>query len=66
MTPFTDYVFHSGSLGIFIVVAWQVIRRLNRDESLKRDYPPHRHINGSRIMYPKEYQPSEIENLGKG
>jgi hypothetical protein len=64
MPQLSDYLFHSGTLGIFILVAWQVTRRLNRDESLKRDYPPHRHVNGSRIMYPEEYQPSKIENLG--
>jgi hypothetical protein len=64
MNQILDYLFHSSELGLFVIVAWYVVKRLNRDESLKRDYPPHRHVNGSRIMYPKEYQPSKIENLG--
>jgi hypothetical protein len=65
MPQLSDYLFHSGTLGIFILVAWHVIKKVNRDDSLKRDYPPHRHINGSRIVYPKEFQPSKIENMGE-
>jgi hypothetical protein len=65
MPQLSELLFHSGTLGIFVFVAYYVVQRLNRDESLKRDYPPHRHVNGSRIMYPEEYQPSKIENLGQ-
>lgn len=40
----------------------RVMRRLDRDESLRADYPPHRHING-KILYPKEYEPAAVEQL---
>lgn len=40
----------------------KVNTRLDRDEDLKADYPPHRHINGS-ILYPKDYEPSKIDKL---
>lgn len=63
MNPVLDYIFHGGTLGIFLVVAWKVISKLNRDDSLKRDYPPHRHINGF-ITYPQEYPAPDIGKLG--
>lgn len=61
-----DWLLHGGNIGVLVFAAsviWKVNGRLNRDESLKSDYPPHRHINGSRIVYPKEYQPSPIEHF---
>ncbi|MGP8271832.1 MAG: hypothetical protein ACLQLH_17345 [Terracidiphilus sp.] len=48
-----------------IVLAWMVIRRLNRDESLRQDFPPHRHING-KILYPRDYEPAVVERLHGG
>ncbi len=45
-----------------IALAWAVIKRLNRDESLRGDYPPHRHING-KIIYPHEYEPAVVDTL---
>jgi len=62
MNPTLDYLFHSGQLGIFVMVAWYLIKRLNRDESLKRDFPPHRHVNGS-IIYPQEYEPGRVDKV---
>lgn len=44
-------------------MAVKIVKRLDRDESLRNDFPPHRHINGTRIVYPKEYQPSTIERI---
>lgn len=37
-------------------------KRLERDESLKSDFPPHRHING-KVIYPREYEPAAVELL---
>lgn len=60
MNPYIDYLIHSGELGVFLLVAWHVIRRINRDETLKQDFPPHRHVNG-KIIYPHEYEPGVVE-----
>jgi hypothetical protein len=43
-------------------LAWKAIQRINRDESLRQDFPPHRHING-KILYPHEYKPAAVEHL---
>lgn len=55
-------IFSGGGGLAAITTGVAVIRRLNRDESLRRDYPPHRHINGS-ISYPREYQPGQVDHL---
>lgn len=60
VNPVADWLIHGGELMAFIAVAWKVIGRLNRDESLRTDYPPHRHVNGN-IMYPPDYPPPPIE-----
>ena len=64
------WFFDSGYLSavIFLVAVLyrfvrKVDRRIDADETVKRDYPPHRHING-KIIYPKEYQPARTESLG--
>lgn len=60
-----DLLLHGGDLGAFffvIYVGYKVNNRLNRDESLRRDYPPHRHINGS-VIYPSEYEPAQVDHL---
>lgn len=57
-----DWLMHGGQTGACLAIAYFAIKRINRDESLKKDYPPHRHFNGS-ILYPKEYPPSKIEHL---
>ena len=47
-------------------LVWRIVRkveqRLDRDETLRADYPPHRHINGT-IVYPKEYGPAETGRI---
>lgn len=66
MPEIIDLALHGGNVGILIVVAWvlwKVNSRMNRDESLRADYPPHRHFNGS-ILYPHEYRPSKIDHIG--
>jgi hypothetical protein len=60
MNPILDHLLHSGELGVYLAVAWYVIRRINRDDSIKQDYPPHRHVNGT-IIYPPEYSPGRVE-----
>lgn len=60
-----DLVIHGGNIGLILfgaIVLAKVKKRLDRDEDLRSDYPPHRHINGS-ISYPHEYQPSRLDKL---
>lgn len=59
-----------GLHGFFAAVALYLLGAAKRlydhvhaDEAIKKEYPPHRHINGTRIVYPKEYQPAPIERL---
>lgn len=65
-----EWLFKGGNISFLAACVFlfaKVLKRLNRDESLHRDYPPHRHINGSRIVYPNEFQPTPIERLdGQG
>ena len=62
MPTIVDWLMHGSELIAFFAVAWKVIARLNRDESLRTDYPPHRHLRGE-IVYPHEYQPAPTEAL---
>lgn len=60
-----DWVIHGGTTGFLafaFYVGFKINARLNRDDSLRSDYPPHRHINGS-IVYPKEYEPARTDRL---
>lgn len=56
------YTLFSGGSVAAITLAVAVLRRLNRDESLRQDFPPHRHING-KILYPRDYEPAVVEKL---
>jgi hypothetical protein len=40
----------------------KVLKRLDRDESLRTDFPPHRHISGE-IIYPRDYEPAMTQKL---
>jgi hypothetical protein len=62
-------VFDGSALGVvfsalvmFFSMYRKAIKRMDRDETLKKDYPPHRHING-KLIYPREYQPARMETL---
>lgn len=60
-----DWVVHlvsSTAAVAAVTAAWRLLQRMNRDESLKQDYPPHRHING-KILYPHDYEPAVVERL---
>lgn len=68
MNSLPTYLF-SGAFGVILLLAWrvfvttgQVLKWLAREESLKADYPPHRHTDG-KIIYPKEYPPAPVESL---
>lgn len=50
-------------VGLLYRFVRKVERKIDSDETVKKDYPPHRHING-KIIYPKEYQPARTESLG--
>jgi hypothetical protein len=54
--------------GTCIATAVKVIRAAQRVETTFKNFPPHRHINGS-IVYPEGYEPTPIQQLyanGKG
>jgi hypothetical protein len=44
--------------GMALPLLWGAFRLM----SLLRDYPPHRHINGT-ILFPRGYEPPETEKL---
>lgn len=57
-----SWLVEGGMLTVFAGVAWRVIKRLNREETLHSDFPPHRHVNGT-ILYPREYEPGHIDHV---
>ena len=60
-----DWLLHGGTITALawtVYIGRRVLRHLDRDESLKADYPPHRHVNGF-ISYPKDYTPPETERV---
>lgn len=60
----SEYLFHGGELLTFIIVAWYVIKAANRVMDVLKDFPPHRHINGS-IVYPDGYEPTVVHRLSR-
>ena len=66
MPEIAEWLIHGGNIGVILFalyVLYRVNKRLDREESLRMDYPPHRHING-KVIYPKDYEPSAVERLG--
>lgn len=60
-----DWAMRGGNAGLLAIAAYVLVKvnsKLKRDEDVKSDYPPHRHINGN-ILYPHEYEPSAIDQL---
>ena len=57
-----DLQFHIAELLTILTAAFFVIRAANRVWSVLKDFPPHRHINGS-IIYPEGFEPTEIGRL---
>lgn len=56
-----ELVFHAGELGVLIFgVAAPIIWSALRLRSVLKDFPPHRHINGT-IIYPSGYAPTDLE-----
>jgi hypothetical protein len=45
-----------------MTAAGYVIRAANRVFTVLKDFPPHRHINGS-IVYPEGYEPTVVQHL---
>lgn len=70
MSAIVEWLLKGGNVGVLLfvgVIGVKVNDRLKRDETLHKDYPPHRHVgmNGSSaIVYPEDYQPAKIEKLG--
>ena len=40
-------------------------QRFDRFLGLQKDFPPHRHIPGDGIIYPRDYQPAHIQDTGE-
>jgi hypothetical protein len=62
-----DWLLRGGNAAFLLAaftVLWRVNLKLSRDESLKSDFPPHRHING-KILYPREYEPAKVERMAQ-
>jgi len=60
-----DYLLRGGNIGALaaaFAIGMKVMKRLDRDETLRKDFPPHRHVD-IKILYPKEYEPSEIGQI---
>lgn len=53
--------FHVAELAVLVFgVAAPIIWSTLRLRSIFKDFPPHRHINGT-ILYPADYAPTEVE-----
>lgn len=65
-TPNTlEMLLQGGNIGVLAFVGWVAIKvntRLVREESLRRNYPPHRHIEDT-VIYPDEYPPAKVEHI---
>lgn len=69
MNSLPTYLF-SGAFGVILLLSWRVLvmtgrvlKWMSREESLKADYPPHRHVDQEHIVYPAEYRPAPVESL---
>lgn len=58
-----DLQFHIAELLTILTAAFFVIRAANRVWSVLKDFPPHRHINGS-IFYPSGFEPTHVGSIG--
>jgi hypothetical protein len=55
-----DHIWHLAELLPIAFACWRMFRAANRILDVMKDFPPHRHINGS-ILYPSGFAPSAIE-----
>jgi hypothetical protein len=65
LSPDLQTIANLGNSAILVIVAWRVIRAINRVMDVLKDYPPHRHINGS-ILFPDGFQPTPVQRLDGG
>lgn len=70
MPVWLDWLKDGGVITLLIAMGAflrKVMQRLDRDEYLRADYPPHRHVIthsdkcGCKLIYPHEYTPSRID-----
>ena len=57
-----DIIIHLSEMLIIIPVIWKANRVVTRILDALESFPPHRHINGH-IIYPKQYEPTEVGNM---
>lgn len=63
-----DLILRGGDAGALLAAVWAIVwatRKISRQESLMRDFPPHRHTNGT-ISYSPDYPPPMFERLHVG
>lgn len=51
-----------GMCGSSVALCVKVIRKIEREDTIKQNFPPHLHING-KILFSKHYPPPESEPL---
>jgi hypothetical protein len=56
---------HIGELVGTLLVLWRANRAINRILDALENFPPHRHLPDGSIIFPKAYQPTEIQ-VGTG
>jgi len=57
-----DLSFHAAQLLVLAGVGWRVVVAVNRLAGVLKDFPPHRHINGS-VVYPDGFVPTAVQKL---
>jgi hypothetical protein len=57
-----DVYFHLVELIAVLGGVIKVVTDVGKIRAMFQDFPMHRHVNG-KIIYPKGYEPSEIEQL---
>lgn len=65
--PLIEWALRGGNMGVIAFGAYIGIKmkgRLDRDESLRRDFPPHRHIKNN-VIYPYEFVPTSTGSIPK-
>lgn len=55
-----DHITHVTEFVAVLLACWRMVRAANRIVDVLKDFPPHRHV-GSRILYPKGFEPALME-----
>jgi len=58
MTIPTEYIHYLVDGGI-LVMLWRGVRAANKWYDVLTEYPPHRHVQGGVVLYPKGMEPGQ-------